>query len=80
VTHPQSPSILVPDRFASGRCALSAERHKRANRKGFFQGILSLTQYFLFSSWQHWIDFMRLDLAPVWQPTLPKFLNLELLE
>jgi hypothetical protein len=33
-------------------------RKKRGTRKGFFQDIVSLTQYFLFESWQSLIDFM----------------------
>lgn len=33
-------------------------RQKRGTRKGFFQDIVSLTQYFLFESWQALIDFM----------------------
>ena len=33
-------------------------RQKRGTRKGFFQDIVSLTQYLLFESWQSLIDFM----------------------
>jgi hypothetical protein len=33
-------------------------RKKRGTRKGFFQDIVSLTQYFCFESWQSMIDFM----------------------
>lgn len=33
-------------------------RKKRGTRKGFFQDIVSLTQYFRFESWQSMIDFM----------------------
>ena len=36
-------------------------RQQRGTRKGFFQDILSLTQYLLFESWQHLIDFMLSD-------------------
>jgi hypothetical protein len=36
-------------------------RHQRGTRKGFFQDILTLTKYLLFSSWQHLIDFMLSD-------------------
>ena len=36
-------------------------RQQRDTRKGFFQDILSLTQYLLFESWQHLIDFMLSD-------------------
>ena len=36
-------------------------RLQRGTRKGFFQDILTLTKYLLFSSWQHWIVFMLSD-------------------
>jgi hypothetical protein len=39
-------------------------RRQRGTRKGFFQDILSLTKYFLFTSWQHLIDFMLSDTDP----------------
>jgi hypothetical protein len=39
-------------------------RQQRGTRKGFFQDILSLTKYFLFTSWQHLIDFMLSDTDP----------------
>jgi len=31
------------------------------DRKGFFQDILTLTKYLLFTNWQHLIDFMLSD-------------------
>jgi hypothetical protein len=39
-------------------------RLQRGTRKGFFQDILTLTKYLLFSSWQHLIDFMLADATP----------------
>ena len=39
-------------------------RQQRGTRKGFFQDILTLTKYLLFSSWQHLIDFMLTDATP----------------
>jgi len=40
----------------------SARQH-RGTRKGFFQDLVSLTQYLLFESWEHLLDFL-LDEAP----------------
>jgi hypothetical protein len=40
-------------------------RLKRGTRKGFFQDVLCLTKFILFDSWQHLIDFMLSDSAPV---------------
>jgi hypothetical protein len=42
-------------------------RKKRGTRKGFFQDIVSLTQYFRFESWQALIDFMLYG-SPIPQP------------
>jgi hypothetical protein len=39
-------------------------RQKRGTRKGFFQDIVSLTQYFCFESWQSLIDFMLYGSPP----------------
>jgi len=36
-------------------------RQQRGTRKGFFQDILTLTKYLLFTNWQHLIDFMLSD-------------------
>ena len=36
-------------------------RQQRGTRKGFFQDILTLTKYLLFTHWQHLIDFMLSD-------------------
>ena len=40
-------------------------RQQRGTRQGFFQDIQTLTQYLLFDSWQHLIDFMLDDATPV---------------
>ena len=40
-------------------------RQQRGTRQGFFQDIQTLTQYLLFDSWQHLIDFMLDDSTPV---------------
>ena len=40
-------------------------RQPRGTRQGFFQHIQTLTQYLLFDSWQHLIDFMLDDSTPV---------------
>lgn len=40
-------------------------RLKRGTRRGFFQDVLCLTKFILFDSWQHLIDFMLSDSAPV---------------
>ena len=39
-------------------------RKKRGTRKGFFQDLVSLTQYFRFESWQSLIDFMLYGSPP----------------
>ena len=40
-------------------------RLKRGTRKGFFQDVLCMTKFILFDSWQHLVDFMLSDSAPV---------------
>ena len=43
-------------------------RTQRGTRKGFFQDILSLTRSLLFESWQHLLDFILGDSAPLQVP------------
>ncbi|MCG8362077.1 MAG: hypothetical protein MJA27_01940 [Pseudanabaenales cyanobacterium] len=43
-------------------------REQRGVRKGFFQDLLSLTEYLLFESWQHLLDFILDDSYPLRAP------------
>jgi hypothetical protein len=53
--------------------------NRSGDRKGFFQDSLNLPKYWLFRSWQHWIDLMLSDGKSSPAAAASQRLNLELL-